>query len=736
MLLSLPSKSKSLNRRSGFGFKRLGIAGLGLLLVMLILVVVLSFPAGVQAGTVRPMISAGDHHTLALKNDGTVWAWGWNEWGQLGDGHFDRTLNYSSTPVQVVGPGGVGYLNNIVAVSTGHMYSLALRSDGTVWAWGYGNSGQLGNDISGGNYYTAAPVQVKGPGGSGVLTGVTAIAAGTDFSDHSLALKNDGTVWAWGANGNGQLGDGTWSFRKVPVQVKGPGGSGFLTGVKAICAGHHSLALKTDGTLWAWGTNNDGQLGIGTAFDNKNTPVQVKGPGGSGFLTGVTAISAHSRHSLALKNDGTVWGWGWNLYSQLGNDESLSIYHRYTPVQTKGPGGVGFLSGITAINAGHDHSLALKNDGTVWAWGNNMNGRLGDGTTMPKRSPAQVLKGASPSGTSYLSDVSAVSAGLAYSLALRKDGTLWAWGSNSNGKLGDGTTVHERQAPVQSLINLGAEPLSYSATLYWQHQDGRLKAWHMDGSERVEMKALNPSSIDSRWQARAIVDMNGNGHDDIVFQHEDGGLQVWYMEGLNRVGVASIRRPGGQVGLGDPNWQIMAVYDLNNSGSPDIIFQYIGERLEGQLAVWLMDGLQADRFGRLYNRPGNAYVSPLWEIGAVYDLLGNGKPEVIWQSVSGGAFDNLAYWELNVAGDEFTRSGSGRLRQPGGSAEIRSEWRMRTAVDLLGNGRHEILFQGIRGDFNGRVSYWEMTGVNRTRSGRLTPDSVSDPRWRLVGSGS
>ena len=275
---------------------------------------------------------------------------------------------------------------------------------------------------------------------------------------------------------------------------------------------------------------------------------------------------------------------------------------------------------------------------------------------------------------------------------------------------------------------------SHTATLFWQHQDGSLKAWLMDGTTRIETKPLTPSSIGPGWQAKAVVDMNGNGQADIVWQHADGRLKVWYMDGLVRVDSAPIRRPTGQVGLGDPNWQIKAVYDLNDDGSPDIIFQYIGARFHGQLAVWLMDGLQADRFGRLYNTPGNAYVNPLWEIGAVYDLLGDGQPEVIWQSVSGGDFDQLAYWQLNVAGDEFTRSASGRLTQIGGSATIRSEWRMRTAVDLLDDGRHEILFQGIRGLLNGRVSYWQMEGIDRKDGGPLVPRSVSDPRWRLVGS--
>ena len=278
-------------------------------------------------------------------------------------------------------------------------------------------------------------------------------------------------------------------------------------------------------------------------------------------------------------------------------------------------------------------------------------------------------------------------------------------------------------------------PDNYSSVLYWQHEkNGQLKAWYMDGPELIVKSALTPGQMDPGWEIKAVIDMNGNDNADLVWQHNDGRLKVWYMDGLKKVSSLPILRPGGQEGLGDPNWQIMAVYDLNSDGSPDIIFQYIGERLDGQLAVWLMDGLEADRFGRLFNTPGNAYVSPLWEIGAVFDLLGNGQPEVIWQSVSGGEFDQLAYWQLDVDGDEFTRSGSRRLEQVGGSAMIRSQWRMKTAVDLLGKGKHEILFQGISGALDGRVSYWEMEGVERLDGGRLTPERVLDPAWRLAGS--
>jgi len=277
-------------------------------------------------------------------------------------------------------------------------------------------------------------------------------------------------------------------------------------------------------------------------------------------------------------------------------------------------------------------------------------------------------------------------------------------------------------------------PSDTTTILFWQHENGALNAWYMGGPKLIYEDALAPQSVDPGWQARAVIDMNNDGHSDIVWQHHDGRLEVWYMNGLKRVGKpASILRPEGQVGLADPNWKIKAVYDLNQDGHPDIIFQYIGAKFNGQLAVWLMNGLKADRYGRLYNHPGKSAVSPLWEIGAIFDLLGDGQPEVIWQSVSGGAVDELAYWKLDVKGDEFTRSASGRITQAGGIATIKSEWRMRAAIDLLGDGKNEILFQGISGNLNGRISYWTMNGAERVGGGPLVPASVDDTKWRLVG---
>ena len=366
-----------------------------------------------RAWATRPLISAGGDHSLALKTDGTVWAWGYNSEGQLGDG----TRNNKFTPVQV------GSLNDVIAVSGGALYSLALKSDGTAWAWGDNGYGQLGVDTM--TVVSTTPVQVSS------LNNVIAISAG---AIHSLALKNDGTVWAWGHNGSyGLLGDGTTTSSYIPVQVSS------LNDVIAIAAGDlHSLALKNDGTAWAWGHNGYGQLGVGTMTVVSRTPVQVSS------LNDVFAISGGCHHSMALKKDGTAWAWGLNDYGQLGIGTTANSY---IPAQ------ISSLSGVSAITGGHRHSLALKNDDTVWAWGINQWGQLGDGTTTNSSIPIQI---------SSLSGVSAIAQGWDHSLALRTDGTVWAWGYNPVGQLGDGTMTN-RYTPIQTLgpdgegyLNLGA----------------------------------------------------------------------------------------------------------------------------------------------------------------------------------------------------------------------------------------------------------------------------------------
>jgi RHS repeat-associated protein len=236
----------------------------------------------------------------------------------------------------------------------GDRHSLALKNDGTVWAWGYNAFGELGSN---GNTSSSTPAQVEGPSGSGTLSGVTAVAARGFFN---LALKNDGTVWAWGANNNGELGDNTETRQTPPVQVLGLGGSGVLSNITAITTNHDgSLAIKSDGSVWTWGLNDAGEAGTGVLGDN-TTPVQVVGPGSGGTLSGITAIAGGVHHSIARKSDGTVWTWGDDLDNQLGYTAPVSCDGEpcsSRPQQVQGLGGsmnlvaAGFYFSLTAATS-------------------------------------------------------------------------------------------------------------------------------------------------------------------------------------------------------------------------------------------------------------------------------------------------------------------------------------------------------------------------------------------------
>jgi alpha-tubulin suppressor-like RCC1 family protein/uncharacterized protein YjdB len=382
-------------------------------------------------------ITCGDYFSLALKSDGTVWAWGANWYGQLGNG----TASYEEStwyPVQVKGSEGNGFLENITAVAAANNHSLALDSEGNVWAWGANWYGQLGNGTTNDSYI---PLKVKASNSSDdFLEDVIAIAAG---SNCSLALKSDGTVWSWGYNETGKLGDGTVQNKSLPVQVKDSDGTGYLTNIIAISSGHiHSLALRNDGTVWAWGENWVGNLGDGT-YNSRLTPVQVKGPTESGYLEKITAISSNFYHSLALREDGTVWGWGANWNGQLGDG---SYMDSSIPVQVKGEENVGFLVNITSISTGFDHSVASSSEGFVWSWGYNGSAQLGNGSFANSTIPVKVKD---PENFGFLEEIVTIFAGAEHSLALKEDGTIWSWGANWFGQLGIGWDDGWSTTPAQ-----------------------------------------------------------------------------------------------------------------------------------------------------------------------------------------------------------------------------------------------------------------------------------------------
>jgi alpha-tubulin suppressor-like RCC1 family protein len=345
--------------------------------------------------------------TVATTRYGAI-AWGENLSGQLGNGSNEQL---SDAPVPV------SALEFVTSVAAGGSHSLALLADGHVMAWGGNAYGQLGNGTTNN---ASTPVEVHG------LSDVTAIAAG---ANHSLALLSNGTMMAWGANEHGQVGDGKVSKEEepgeqLPVPVTG------LTGVTAIAAGgNHSLALLSNGTVMAWGENEEGELGDGSHAD-AHSPVLVKD------LSGATAVAAGANFSLALTNKETVKAWGSDLNGQLAdsevgeeNDESA------VPVVAEG------LTGVIRIAAGAAHALALLANGTVEAWGENHDGALGDGKLAESQeTPVQVIG---------LTDVRAISAGTEDSLALLDSGSVMSFGANQWGQLGNGTSGGFSDVPVE-----------------------------------------------------------------------------------------------------------------------------------------------------------------------------------------------------------------------------------------------------------------------------------------------
>jgi alpha-tubulin suppressor-like RCC1 family protein len=347
-----------------------------------------------------------------------VAAWGYNSSSQLGNG---------TTTISRV-PGAIAGLSEVTAIAAGGEHSLALLANGTVKAWGANREGQLGNGTT---TSSKVPVAVTG------LSGVVAIAAGRE---HSVALLANGTVMAWGCNEEGELGGGTKALKStIPVAVKG------LSGVSAIASGgDFSLARLSNGTVMAWGAGDEGQLGNGKR--NKSiTPVVAKG------VSGAIAVAAGREHALALLSNGTVMSWGSNLARQLGmpskfkvvkEEEETFLEEEEQPENNPVPEPVAALSGVTAVTAGTQHSLALLGDGEVMAWGANSNGQLGNGT--------QGGMSNVPTAVGGLSGVTAISAGAQHTLALLSGGSVVTWGYNPDGQLGNGSNLN---SPVPIAIS-------------------------------------------------------------------------------------------------------------------------------------------------------------------------------------------------------------------------------------------------------------------------------------------
>jgi len=333
-------------------------------------------------------ISVGDYHTLAISVDGKLWSWGDNYVGELGDG---TTVNRASP----------AFINNSSwqEVSAGLSHSLGLKSDGTLWAWGRNGTGQLGD----GNFTDIPIVTQIGLGSIWI-----AMAAG---ANHSAAIKSDGTLWAWGSDEYGQLGDGgTNTAMLSPKQVGIE-----TTWAKIYASEYNTYAIKQDGTLWGFGRNNVGQVGDGTTTP-KNMPVQI------GAATNWSQISSGRYFAVGIQTDGSLWAWGDNFYGQLGDGTYIG-----KTIPTK----IGAGTDWKIIACGAEHTVAQLTNGNVYAWGNGQNGALGNNNDASQNSPVSV----------NITNVQSISCGSLHSLVIKNDNKLWAWGTNVNNQFGNGTNT-------------------------------------------------------------------------------------------------------------------------------------------------------------------------------------------------------------------------------------------------------------------------------------------------------
>jgi alpha-tubulin suppressor-like RCC1 family protein len=344
-----------------------------------------------------PSIAGGLEHTVAVRSDGTLWTWGGNSNGQLGDG----TTTARSAPVQI------GDDEDWASVACGYQHTVAVRTDGTLWAWGDNAGGQLGNGTA---QDQSSPVRI------GSASNWASVACGLY---HTVAVRNDGTLWAWGQHEYVHPDVGGNGSSSSPMQVR----SGLDNWVSVACGDRHTVAIRSDGSLWGWGYGSSGQLGDGTSGGIKKSPVRI------GSFNDWAFAEGGDTHTVASRGDGSLWSWGYNIAGQLGDGTTTN---RLSPVQVGGAADWRFVA------AGYRYTVSIRGDGSLWAWGYNGQGQLGDGTTVNRSSPVRI-----GDATWALA-----SCGTSHTVGMRKDGSLWAWGANNYGQLGDGTTA-TRTSPVE-----------------------------------------------------------------------------------------------------------------------------------------------------------------------------------------------------------------------------------------------------------------------------------------------
>jgi alpha-tubulin suppressor-like RCC1 family protein len=603
----------------------------------------LNQPTQVGTDTTWVAVSAGEVHALAVRRDGTLWAWGSNFGGELGMGSYN---------VGVGEPTQVGTGTNWRQVSAGNGYSLAIRQNGTLWAWGLNSNGQAG--ISSG-----MPVWL--PSQVGTASDWIAISAG-DL--HSLGIRSNGSLWGWGLNDAGQLAPvGTFYSFPAPVSL-----SPALTWASVSAGSFNSFATRADGTLWAWGNDATGNLGVGrqaTAFMQSVSP-------GAAWLE----ASAGYNQSIGVRADGSIWSWGYNPHGEVGTT-ALTLFKVTQPLQ------IGATTSWTKMAAGYRHTAAIRADSTLWLWGANDNGQLGEPLTVAnhfRAAPAPLAR-----GQKWLQ----VASGRDCTMAIRADGTLWAWGANSRSQLGLGVPAASTSAfftpqQVGTATNWARIELGDMHTLALR-ADGTLWAWGSNYYGQVGNGSSGSSTYDDVKVPLPIAPGNtwqeiGAGHGSSMALRADGSIWAWGENGVGQLGDGTTSQKNSPVRIGTALWTSLAVgtghtLAVQRNGT---LWSW-GYNLAGQLG----DGTTTNRLspvpvGNATNwtkvRAGVGHSLALkadgtaWEWGAqVYELnyysppVGVTRPAMVaggsWaalaagyaHSVALGANGTLSAWGLNWA---------------------------------------------------------------------------------------
>ena len=348
-----------------------------------------------------------------------LWTWGYGNEGLLGNAQITNR----STPVTTFSGG-----TNWKQVDCGFYHAAAIKTDGTLWTWGYGGGGRLGNALTSGNRSTPVTTFSGGTNWKQVSCGDT----------YGAAIKTDGTLWTWGIASNGRLGNGATTGNISTPVTTFAGGTNWK---QVSCANGFTAAIKTDGTLWTWGNGAVGRLGNGATTGSISTPVTTFAGG-----TNWKQVSANNNSCAAVKTDGTLWTWGQGNVGQLGNTSTSNVS---TPVTT-------FAGGTNwkQVACGFIHTVAIKTDGTLWVWGYNLNGNLGNAVTTNTSTPVTTFAG----GNNWKQ----VTGGDQHTAAIKTDGTLWIWGNRTYGQLGD--TFRATTITSGGSMNASSNTVSISTT--------------------------------------------------------------------------------------------------------------------------------------------------------------------------------------------------------------------------------------------------------------------------------